>query len=95
MKYTCRPGVILTRICGEWLLIPTREASQYSPCIMRLTFPAMLAWRILKKNRSEEDICRALQIFFHCGEEEARWRTEAMLMSFEERNLIIPVESTT
>ena len=28
MKYQYRPGIVRVQICGEYLLVPTREASE-------------------------------------------------------------------
>ena len=60
MKYICRPGVVLEKICGVNLLIPTHEASSFFPHVLKLSFPALLIWSTLSDN---QPLARAERVF--------------------------------
>lgn len=36
MKYQIRPGVVLSEVCGEYLLLATMEASRYCPYVYQI-----------------------------------------------------------
>ena len=88
MIYSCRPGIVLTKICGQWLLIPTRAASEHCPNVTRLTFPAALIWGMIEKRKSREDIQRAMSILTH-DETKARDVVRSIIDSLLERSLLL------
>ena len=89
MTYRCRPGIVLEKICGTWLLIPTREASVYCPAVHRLTLPSALLWGMLEEGKSKEDTKKALTILTHKTDEEIETLIRNMLQSFIDKNLVI------
>ena len=54
MKYVHRPGVVLTKICRQYVLIPNREA--YACCKTVLPLPMLWAsaWLNVPKENGEE-----------------------------------------
>lgn len=92
MTVRCRPGIVLTRICGQWILIPTREASEKCPHIIKLILPSAIIWGMIEKRKSEDEMVRALSILTHKDEEAARELVETIMDSLFEKGLLI--EST-
>ena len=89
MTYRCRPGIVLEKICGTWLLIPTREASVYCPHVHKLTLPSVLLWGMLEEEKRENDIKKAISILTHKTDEEVDVLFRTMLQSFIDKNLVI------
>lgn len=89
MNYSCRPGIVMTKICGVWLLIPTREASEQCPGVIRLTLPSVIFWGMLEKNKTQEDMSHAFKILTHKTDEEIQKMIDSMLDSFLKKNLLI------
>ena len=92
MSYSCRPGLVLTKICGLWLIIPTREAYEYCPEAVRMSLPAVFVWGLLQKHAPREKMLRVLQILTHKEDEEVSEMLQSMLDSFLSRNMILAVE---
>ena len=92
MTYVCRPGIVPTKICGEWLLIPTRAAAEFCPEMIRLSVPALLVWGILSKGKTIEDVTHALTILTKKSNEDVQGMTDSILQSFLKRNCIIPAD---
>lgn len=89
MNYTVKEGIVLTKICGEWFLIPTREASETSPHILRLQLPSVFVWQMLKKGKSRNEMLNVLGILLHKQEREAEGVLDTILSSFIARNMLV------
>ncbi len=89
MKYSCRPGIVLSKICGVWLLIPTREASEHCPGILHLTLPSVFVWGMLEKGKSERDMCKALSILMHKDEDAMQDVLHSIIQSFLKKGALI------
>ena len=63
MKYTPTPGVVMTKICGQNVLIPTRAA--YDRCKSVQILPTFLAgtYEMIQKGNSMEEILKIHRIF--------------------------------
>lgn len=89
MNYVCRPGIVLTKICGQWLLIPTREASEHCPNVIHLSLPSVFVWRMIEKRKSREDIDKAIAILTHKDSGKVREITGSIIGRFIEKDLLI------
>lgn len=56
MKDQIRPGVVLTEVCGEYLLLATLDASRYCPYVYQINETAAFFWRLLEQQFTEEQI---------------------------------------
>ena len=56
MRYTIRPGVILTNICDEYFLISGKEARDRCPYVTHLNETAGFIWKKIVSGMSEEQI---------------------------------------
>lgn len=56
MSNQIRPGVILTEVCGEFLLLATLEASRHCPYVYQINETAAFFWRLLEEGMTEEQM---------------------------------------
>ena len=89
MKYICREGVVLTKIAGEWLLIPTRKASESCPHMMRLALPCAMMWGCLKKGGSLEDVYRIFSVLTKKEDKEVHQLVGELMSEMIEKGYII------
>lgn len=61
MTYKYRSGIIRTSICGEYFLIPTREASEECPEIIQLPLFSAAVLEEIEKGRDLSVISGAFQ----------------------------------
>lgn len=63
MKYTATPGIVQTKICGQFVLIPTRAA--YDRCKTMQILPMLWAgtYSMISKNESMDKILTVHRIF--------------------------------
>ena len=60
MKYETRPGVVLTSICGEYLLVGTKEAREHCPYFSQISESAAFLWKQLQSGADLESLERAV-----------------------------------
>lgn len=92
MKYITRPGVVLTKVCGSYLLVPTRQASEHCPYIIRLTLLWVIAWNVLSKGDSIDAICKAHMILTKKPEDEVRKKIDVFLKALCDKGFLIAEE---
>ena len=63
MAYKTRPGIVRLRICGAYLLAPTRAASEECPHVMRISFLGALIWKLLEKEHDTRGMCALYSAF--------------------------------
>lgn len=94
MKYKARPGIVLARICGRFVLIPTRIASQDCSQIMPIPMTWVIAWDLIKKGQPEEKILQSLGIFKKKTDEELRAELYEVCAKLAERGFLIAEEDS-
>ena len=47
-RYETRPGVVLTNICGEYMLLAAKAAREYCPYMTQLNESSAFLWRLLE-----------------------------------------------
>lgn len=92
MKYKPRPGIVMVRICGENLLVPTREASEACPHVILLPLMAAALWEELEKGRDAERLSLVFQKLSKKPKEEVDRRIEALLVDLKEKGYVLKVE---
>ncbi len=60
MQYQTRPGVVLTPICGEYLLVSAKGAREYCPYVTQLNESSAFLWRQLCEGKSAEELKQAV-----------------------------------
>ena len=59
-RYRTRPGVILTSICGEYLLVAAKDAREHCPYCSQISESSAFLWRKLVSGAGEEELLRAV-----------------------------------
>jgi hypothetical protein len=60
MPYRVRPGVVLTSVCGEYLLVAAKEAREHCPYYSQIDESAAFLWRQLASGADEAALERAV-----------------------------------
>ena len=58
--YMTRPGVLLTEICGEYLLVSTKQAREYCPYYSQINENAAFLWKHLQNGADLESLERCV-----------------------------------
>ena len=58
--YRTRPGVILTSICGEYLLLAAKAAREHCPYMTQLNESSAFLWKQLERGGDLEDLRTAV-----------------------------------
>ena len=74
MVYRRRKGVILAKICGEYLLVASREAREYCPYVNQVNETAALLWELLEKGAGMDELMKRLRERYEMPEDEAARR---------------------
>ena len=61
MHHKIREGIVLKKICGEWLLIAVGEAADHCMYVRQINDTLAFYWQKLEQGMSEEEIVRAAQ----------------------------------
>ena len=59
-QYKTRPGVVLTEICGEYLLLAAKAAREHCPYMTQLNESSAFLWRELENGAAPEELERAV-----------------------------------
>lgn len=58
--YKTRPGVVLTEICGEYLLVSAKKVRDKCPYLTQINESSALLWRELDKGASVDSLFSAV-----------------------------------
>ncbi len=58
MKYKTRPGVVLTPICGEYLLIAAKALQDICPYVLQVNETSAFLWERLIPGASREELLK-------------------------------------
>lgn len=92
MRYIARTGVARVEICGCFLLIPDRKASEYCEGVVPVKFLGAAVWGMLSNGKPIEDIYTFYRIMTRKEEDDVRRDVDAYLSSLCEKGYLIPVE---
>ena len=95
MTYELRQGVVLTKICGEYLLIPDRQASEKCPSAKRLSIIGAALIENIQKKDPIEKICRVYEILGKKSPEEAKAKIYKMLSDLIKEGFIVPSDDNS
>lgn len=89
VKYRHRPGIVMVRICGEYLLVPTREASEICPQIIRLRLMPAALWEEIGKGNGTDKICFFYEKLSKKSKEEVEQQIETILRELYEKGYLV------
>ena len=92
MHYIVRPGVVRTQICGVYLLIPDRKASEACPGVQRINFLLSAAVEELEKGHPVDNIYSFYRILSKKPEEEVRSKIDGILADLCDKGFLIRME---
>lgn len=95
MKYIQRPGVVLTKVCGTSLLVPNREASEFCPYVIQLSFLPAADWQALGNGKTIEMLYEGHRILRRISKEEAIEEVDAELSTLCDKGFLIRIEDET
>lgn len=59
IRYKTRTGVVLTEICGEYLLVAAKALLDRCPYVTQVNESTAFVWKELKEGRTMEELLRA------------------------------------
>ncbi len=89
MRYKTRPGVVKVQICGSYLLVPNREASEYCQGVVQLKMLQTMGWEVLEAGGPVKDVYKLFSIFMRQPEEEVRSTVDTFLSRLREKGFLI------
>lgn len=93
MYYVLRPGVVKTKICGVFLLIPDRKASEICPRIQRLNLITALTLEVLEKREPIENAYRNYTYLSRKTMDEAKEKIDGILDDLCKKGYLICEEN--
>ena len=92
MRYEPRPGIVLTKLCGMRVLIPSRAASAYCTTIRPLPMLWAAVWELLGQEDADEKIMRLYRILTKKPDQKIREELDQLLGSLYEQGFLIEKE---
>lgn len=94
MTYELRQGIVFTRICGEYLLIPDRKASEICPSVKRLSILGAALIENIQKKDPIEKIYRVYEILGKKTPEEAKEKIDKMVFDLVQEGFLVSSEES-
>lgn len=93
MRYKTRPGVLLTAICGEHVLVAAASLWDLCPYVTQINDTSAFLWRHLNVGADLDSLMAALDEEYALDDPDAaRQAVEAFLRQMLELNYLLPVE---
>ena len=92
ISYSTRKGVLLTNICGEYLLVADREARRYCSYVRRVNDTAAFLWKRLEGCASETDLILALIKEYGISEGDAQSAVKGYLEQLDRNGYLLTEE---
>lgn len=89
MKYKQRPGIVLTEICGEQFLIPTRAASEFCPYLVKANLFVTIIWGMVGNDQPVEKIYDAFQMLSRKPEDVVQKFVDRLLASLCKKGILV------
>ena len=93
MNYRPRPGIVLTKICDQNVLIPSRIAHEHCKSIRTLPLVWAITWEYLERGVQEEQIFKLHRIMSKKSEEEIRQSLDRFYEAFYSQGYLIKNEN--
>ncbi len=96
MIFKTRPGVVLTEICGEFLLVSAASARDQCPYVNQVNESFAFLWKRLENGCSEKELVDALlQEYEFPNADLAVQEVKAFLTQQVDKGYVIPIERGT
>ena len=94
MTYELRPGIVYTKICGEYLLIPNRKAAETCPSIRHLNILGAVLIETIVDKKPMEKAYRVYEILSRKTTEEAHAKIDPLIEDLVREGFLIEVPET-
>ena len=92
-RYKTRPGVILTEIAGEYILVAAKALSGICPYVTQINESSAFLWEHMKKGASEEELIAAVMEEYDIDDpEEIREAVLSFIKQMEETGYLMNEE---
>ena len=92
-RYKTRTGLVLTEVCGEYLLVAARALRDLCPSVTILNETSAFLWTRLQSGASAEELVKAAREEYEVeNEAELRGLIDTFLRQMKELNYLIPEE---
>lgn len=92
-SFQTRPGVLLTQICGEYLLVASKSAREFCPYYSFLNESAAFVWRALENGADPAQLEAAVAEEFEIEDPaEIRRLIQALLENLEKNHYLLRIE---
>lgn len=92
-SYKTRPGVVLTEICGEYILVAASEAQKLCPYVTELNETSAFLWRQLTSGADLDHLMTALDAEYELDDPAAaRTAVEGFIRQMLEMHYLLPLE---
>lgn len=93
LKYRTRPGVVLTSICGEYLLVSAKANLDVCHYVGRINESSAFLWGKLKDGATEADLIEAVKAEYEVEDADAlRGIIGDFIKQMTELNYLLPEE---
>lgn len=92
MCYKLRPGVVTSKICGVYLLIPTRAVSEFCPGVQRVSLLLYAALELLERGEPMEKIYKMYEILTKQSPDAVKARVDGLLLDLYNKGFLIVTE---
>ena len=89
LNYKPRPGVVLTKMCGVYFLIPLRSAAEFCEGIRPISPIWMMFWRIVEQGKPLKIFVNGYQVISRKSEEEIMAEIESKCEEFCEQGYML------
>lgn len=89
-SYTIQPGIVLARVCGEALLVATREARGKCPYVKELNVTGAYFWTLLEQGMDPDAMVLAASERFGLSPEAVRPGLLRFLDSLRDNGYLLP-----
>lgn len=92
-KYVTRPGIVLTSICGEYVLVAAKDLLEKCPYVTQLNDSSAFLWEKLSSGADADGLFEAVQAEFDIDDPAViRQAIEDFIRQMREFNYLIPAE---
>lgn len=90
--YHTRPGVLLTDICGEYMLVAALKAREHCPYVCQINETAAFLWKRLETGATADQLTAELLKEYELSEETAKEETLRFLETLKEQGYLTTEE---
>lgn len=92
-RYKTRPGVVLTSICGEHILVAAKAAREYCPYVTNINETSAFLWKILQNGADINELMKAVLDEYEVNDiSSAEAAVRGFVRQMLELNYLIPIE---